>query len=442
MRLFFTLALVTTSLGAGAFGADSLSSASTWHGTIEQRIYDNFDARGRLIDARQETLLRTKDGVFTLKGFAAAERSARLSGEQPLSPTTSGLAVTITGSILTDGTIAVSEMARDEPTTAKALSDTANIVSRPVTILVSVEEETDQNLEKIKNTMKQVAETFKTTSFGHKTVNLDANGDGEPDIYGAVKVQGDPKDCSQSKWSDEAEKIAKEKYGIDFSLYNHRIFVFDKRYNCGWAGLAILNCLSEKGGGHCPVWMNTHQPGVILHEVAHNLGMHHAMKGNQEYGDLSDPMGSGWETFFNVAHTDQLGWFEGFEGATLDIESLDGKNTTVEIHPITSANDGKLKAIRYNYKKIPFATDAKDTYYFGLRTAEGLDAKIAKAHGRTKYLDRLNVHTIFAQTGGGKTSYKASIGDGESWSHPGGAFKLTQQPVEASKAKKILIEFN
>lgn len=447
MKTALSTLLLLAPIGTQSFATPTATptalATSTWEGQIEQLVFDHADASGRLNGGRQVTRLRTADGTFTLKGFEDAARAARIAsgnlGQSVASPTTPGQVTAVSGTLFDDGTIAVGSVSFDD-----ALApEEKNIVSRPITIILSVEEENDTNVEKLTKTMQQVVETFKTTSFGHKKVDLDANGDGKPDIYGTVKVDGSPDGCSQSTWSAQADKIVKEKYNVDFSLYNHRIYIFDKRYSCGWAGLAYLNCLREKGGGECPVWMNSHQAGVILHEVAHNLGMHHAMKGNVEYGDISDPMGSGWETFFNVAHTDQLNWFKGFEGATLDIESLNGKDTTVEIHPITAANDGKLKAIRYNYKKIPLADGAKDTYYFGLRTAEGLDEKISKAHDRrTKYLDRLNVHTIFSQSGGGKTSFKRSIGDGESWSHPDGAFKLTQQPVEASKAKKILIEFN
>lgn len=414
-------------------------STGSWEGQIEKLVFDQMNDSGSLTGAKQVTRLRTADGLYTLKGFESAARSARIAGDQlTLKATTPGQVTEVSGRLLEDGTIAVEAVSFGP---AVAASDERNIVSRPITIILSVEEENDTNVEKLTNTMKQVTETFKTTSFNHKKVNLDANGDGKPDVYGTIKVKGNPDGCSQDAWSKEADEIIKEKYDVDWSLYNHRIYIFDKRYSCGWAGLAYLGCIREQGGGRCPVWMNTHAAGVILHEIGHNLGFHHAMKGNQEYGDHSDPMGSGWETFFNVAHTDQLGWFDGFEGAVLDIESLEGKNTTVEIHPITADNDGKLKAIRYNYKKIPFSSN-KDTYYFGLRTGEGLDEKIGKAHGRTKYLDHLNVHTIFSQSGGGKTSFKKSIGDGESWRHPGGAFTLTQQPVEASKSKKILIEFN
>lgn len=413
---------------------------STWEGQIEQLIFDEMGADGRISGAKQVDRLRTADGTFVLKGYAEADRAARLRDAASLAviATTPGQVTEVSGTLQSDGTIAVSSVAFQDSGIERSAE---HIVSKPITIIVSVEEENDKNLEKIKKTMKQVAETFKTTSFGHKKVDLDANGDGKVDVYGAVKVDGDPKGCDQSVWSAAADEEVKAKYNVDFSLYNHRIYIFDKRYSCGWAGLAYLNCISKKGGGVCPVWMNTHAPGVILHEIAHNLAMHHAMKGGAEYGDLSDPMGSGWETFFNVAHTDQLNWFDGFDDAILDIESLNKKNTTVTIHPLTADNDGKLKAIRYNYKKMPFADHAKDSYYFGLRTAEGLDDKISKAHDRrTNYLDHLNVHTIFSQSNGGKTEFKTSIADGKSWSHPDG-FTLTQQPIEGSKAKKITIEF-
>ena len=121
--------------------------------------------------------------------------------------------------------------------------------------------------------------------------------------------------CNYYDWAYAAEAAA-QAAGIDFSKYQHRVFVlphYSSLPACTWAGVANVGC-----GTFCRAWIaEAESPMVTAHELGHNLNMAHAGTDpendgtiNAAYGDSSNPMGSSraWH-LFNGAHANQLGWF-------------------------------------------------------------------------------------------------------------------------------------
>lgn len=108
------------------------------------------------------------------------------------------------------------------------------------------------------------------------------------------------------------EQAARATFTADSSAYTHFLFLLPDSEQCPFAGAAYL-CY----GGCSPQWAISWYPigygtnrGVIIHEIGHNNGLHHASKGGDEYGDGSCPMGEAWSgpKTYNLPHMAALGW--------------------------------------------------------------------------------------------------------------------------------------
>src|SRR5262249_43964477 len=93
--------------------------------------------------------------------------------------------------------------------------------------------------------------------------------------------------CDYSGWASAGETAATGA-GVNLSGYNHRVYVFPKKNPCGWAGLGTI------GGNPGQAWIAyCDLIDVYMHELGHNLTMHHASTPGCEYCDVSDFMGYG-----------------------------------------------------------------------------------------------------------------------------------------------------
>jgi hypothetical protein len=117
----------------------------------------------------------------------------------------------------------------------------------------------------------------------YNNAQYDTNGAcGEAELYG---------------WMIEALKQVTAQ-GIDLKKYKRQILIMPDRPKCPWAGLGSVGCPSI-----CNVWENGYDFNdltVLFHELGHNIGLLHSNRNNSwnsdEYGDCTDPMGSGWIT--------------------------------------------------------------------------------------------------------------------------------------------------
>lgn len=106
----------------------------------------------------------------------------------------------------------------------------------------------------------------------------------------------------------EWAKYAVNRSEFDTMEYKYNLFVIPKGTPAKFYGLATLGCPA----GECFSWYNTetYQPNLFLHELGHNLGLHHSGRLNDEYGDPTCVMGSQPNRCWNAAHRYILGWSE------------------------------------------------------------------------------------------------------------------------------------
>lgn len=405
----------------------SVSYAEKFKGTIKQTIFDH----------KNSDLSKTKNYLEISKNNEIKRfqlvKPRRLKNNNLFHGINNGDLVEIDGVISKKNTILVSQIALEKKS-FELKKHNKNIVSKPVFIILTLDDNPDKVEDKMKKLMKEVKTFYKDVSFGKKEFDIDANKDGSPDVYGSIKITDDKSKCDENYeiWSDKADVIAAEKHGVDFSLYNHKVYIFDKRAECYWAGSARPGCISETPGKDCRSWMNSHDLGIFVHELGHNLGMLHAnISGKEDYGDFSDPMGAGYSVFFNPPHTDKMGWFTDQENSIIDIESLNNKNTTFDIFPMSAdKQDKKLRALR-------FGKDGDKIYYISFRVKEGWDKNILPP----EFLDKVLIHYIEKKKLV-NSNFVKSLKDGESWTFPGKNIKVTAGKSGLDKNISVKIDFN
>lgn len=180
---------------------------------------------------------------------------------------------------------------------------------------------------------------------------------GQTTLQGAVTdwlpINDSSSPCDYDGWG-QAARTAASSAGWILGDYEHIVHYFPKTSACGWSGLGQL------GGPY--TWINgTWQVSdpewnelVIAHEIGHNLTLHHsgsltcqangvrvALSTNcthQEYGDLFDVMGDGYD-HFNSFHKGHLGWIPAANVATV----TSGQHTLAAME---TACTGCLQVIR------------------------------------------------------------------------------------------------
>jgi hypothetical protein len=168
-----------------------------------------------------------------------------------------------------------------------------------------------------------VASYYNEISFGQTTL--------QGAVTNWLPINDSSSPCDYDSWG-QAARTAASSAGWILGNYEHIVHYFPKTSACGWSGLGQL------GGPY--TWINgTWQVSdpewnelVIGHEIGHNLTLHHSGSltcqansvrvalssncTNQEYGDLFDVMGDGYD-HFNSFHKAHLGWFPAANIATV-----------------------------------------------------------------------------------------------------------------------------
>lgn len=169
--------------------------------------------------------------------------------------------------------------------------------------------------------------------------------------------------------------------GYDLSQYNRRMFVFPTVPNCWWGGLGNV------GGTITNAWINGYNiPGLIGHELGHNLGLDHSHSiycnstgcETREYGDQADIMGDAYAfpyAHFNAAQKELLGWL-GFENSP-PIKTITSPGTyTIDAYETKNTNIKALKILKETKED-----GSNDYYYIEFRQPIGFDTNLANCPG-------------------------------------------------------------
>src|SRR5262249_50236521 len=145
-------------------------------------------------------------------------------------------------------------------------------------------------------------------SFGYLSWLRDADGNGQADVIEVNIPELVGASCTSSDmahWADAAVQAAKAQ-GVPVDLYQHKLFLLPNEVPCA-GGVGEMGCWND-----CYVWQrNCSWPDLYIHELGHNLGLHHARVDSDnngtpesEYGDASCPMGYSGIGFrhFNALH--------------------------------------------------------------------------------------------------------------------------------------------
>jgi len=303
-------------------------------------------------------------------------------------------------------------------TTAAALVTTER---KAITILVNLTDATlcadpatcTYNATYVSNVLylapQSMSKLYLNTSYGQLSFRADTNGDTKPDVVGPFKIGLSRAGCNYYAWADAADSAAKAA-GVDLSLYQHKIYVlppYSQLPDCGWAGVANVGCATV-----CRAWIAEPQSMMVYaHEVGHNLNMAHAGTDpendgtmNDEYGDLSDPMGISRSVHnADAPHIHQLGWFNAFSNSIRTVTA----GGTYQIAPIGNTPDGTLPQTLRIAKP-----DSSDYYYLSYRQPTGFDASLSST-----YTVGVNIHR-YAGSGYNFTKFIKSLPDGGIFSDP------------------------
>ncbi|PRW59320.1 hypothetical protein C2E21_2437 [Chlorella sorokiniana] len=183
-------------------------------------------------------------------------------------------------------------------------------------------------------------------------------------------------------WADEADRIMVQERKIDLAAHPFRVYLTPTG-SCDFIGLGFLGCDYKSG---CRVWIGSgswHVQQALVHELGHNLFMHHAGSYTDsglfdEYSDNSCAMGYCCENrCFNTPHMWQQGWLS---AAEFDRRNLGrGQTITLTLAAQGTPSDGRYRAVRVVPSWVPaFANGsaAVDPLFIGYRTGLGVDASL------------------------------------------------------------------
>lgn len=220
--------------------------------------------------------------------------------------------------------------------------------------------------------------------------------------YGSVYLSGDVARvklsgnlgsmCDPYSWASQAESLV-QSAGFNVSEYPRRVFFLPSNIPCYWGGLGNL------GGSPSRAWVRTCHTGIAIHEVGHNLTMHHSashMNGYySEYGDSSDPMGGALVVGFNAPHKDHMDWVNAKNITTNSTETISALN--LDPNSVTSP------------QMITFAKpDTGDWYYVSFRNKADFDGGLPSTFSNKVSIHRFKggiIQTVLLGTLGLGQSY-------------------------------------
>ncbi len=213
--------------------------------------------------------------------------------------------------------------------------------------------------------------------------------------------------CAHIDWANALDDAARAD-GMEPSDFEHRVYVLPDKSGCPGGGGTL-------GGSYPRAWIwHCDERDVYLHELGHNLNMHHAgtpaLAG--EYKDTSDFMGSTVDLLrqVNGPHKSQMDWLPLEQQLTITNDGI-YDIAPLEANPAVAASPQLLI--------IPMA-GTTDDYYLSYRQPIGFDANLDS----TTYLDQATIH----RWGGGseRTYLIDTLNDGEQFEDVTNGVTITQ----------------
>jgi len=215
--------------------------------------------------------------------------------------------------------------------------------------------------------------------------------------------------CDYNGWATAAEAAAKAA-GVDPSQYARVNYVTPPNGTCGWVGLAYMPGRQS--------WVQScGSTGVYVHELGHNLSLHHAATPTSEYGDYSDPMGSGQAIGHNGANKVMTGWQPA--GTVLDVASAGSYN-------VTNVSDNSVTGTPQVLRLVK--ADTAEYYYVSLREAAGFDAPLSAG-----FVNTVSVHHATG-TLPTRTYLMQALAAGQSFSDATNGITITNQGASGGAA--------
>ncbi|MDA0773124.1 MAG: hypothetical protein O3C63_09320 [Cyanobacteria bacterium] len=222
-------------------------------------------------------------------------------------------------------------------------------------------------------------------------------------------------------------KLEEVALGLDLDGFDKFLYIVpDTHINCGWAGIAPL------GGNYCYVKAYS-SPHVYIHEIGHNLKMHHAARVYEystnisEYGDNSDAMGFG--VSLNSVHRDQMGWKLAGQGTILEAEANVAEFNLVSLDRDDVAGTRVIKIpnpYSDDFTYISYRTTNTYSYDYGNQNTEGGYSRMLSIHkGEGEHYR--------------KTYLKKTLAVTETWTDPETGFSFA---VSSANDDSAIIQFS
>lgn len=274
-----------------------------------------------------------------------------------------------------------------------------------VTNFTNLKSTDDISVETLENLLyddyRSVNQNILRNSFYQVYFDKDVDSDNKADIF-VVNLNMQATQCNTSAWGIAAINQLKAK-GVDFSKYQHKIFIIPQKSGCWWAGRASLGC-----NGSCVAYIQSYGDGewtrhLYAHELGHNLGHRHSASdvnndGSriEEYGDSACIMGqSGHLKEMNAAQRDLAGYFDAFPSNIETVSS--GYHRLYALEGFLPRNAKvALRVLRQD----------NEYYYLSYRTNQG-----RFGNGESQYHNKVSIH--HANKKGGVTYFIKAIGKDE-----------------------------
>jgi len=182
---------------------------------------------------------------------------------------------------------------------------------------------------------------------------------------------------------------------------------FGSFFNMGWSGFSFLN-------GKMSIYNNLsgRYLSPLMHEVAHNIGLHHSTEGNDEYGDETGYMGKNYPRnddplmCFNAAHSWQLGWYQ---DRNVEIfPDNDGLNWSGQLFGVDDYNSTNANAVLYAIVLKIKNVEPLEDYYIMYNAQKGINRQVKEYPNKTMVVGSHGRSTTIRKVLGEQSEFRLS----------------------------------